>query len=301
MPEDRAEAPSPPQLPREERLRTNYEGIEQVLSASARGRWFLAEHARRARAAETSTLLEAIVKLELAVLRSQRKQSDQVLADLVEISEAIERTRAEVAAIRPTDQLVAASTELDDIVAATEKATSEILSAAEEVQEAGWILREKGAETSLCDMLDRRATDIYTACSFQDLTGQRTERVVRALRFIEQRINAMIELWGADDIGSKMSALLDPLAGSHAEAFLNGPQADGEGLGQQDVDAMLGLTDANPASNAGEQAHDGLGNGAANGAAAAAKREQPDEPKAAEKVANKLADLPPAALAALFG
>jgi chemotaxis protein CheZ len=73
------------------------------------------------------------------------------------------------------------------------------LQAAEEIQEVGWILREKGAEPGLCDTLDQRATDVYTACSFQDITGQRTEKVVKVWRFIEQRINAMIEIWGVED------------------------------------------------------------------------------------------------------
>jgi chemotaxis protein CheZ len=37
-------------------------------------------------------------------------------------------------------------------------------------------LREQGLEAEICDMLDTKATDVYTACSFQDLTGQRTRR-----------------------------------------------------------------------------------------------------------------------------
>ena len=48
----------------------------------------------------------------------------------------------------------------------------------------------------MCDELDRRATDIYTACSFQDLTAQRTTRIVNTLRYLEGRIEAMIEIWG---------------------------------------------------------------------------------------------------------
>lgn len=241
MPEETAEAPPPSPASGEERLRANYEGVARVLKGSARGRWFLAEHARRSRAAETSSLLAAIVKLELAVLRSQRKQSEQVLADLVEMSEAIERTRAEIAAIKPTDQLNAASTELDDIVAATEKATSAILAAAEEVQEAGWIMREKGADPSLCDQLDARATDIYTTCSFQDLTGQRTEKVVKVLRFIEQRIDAMIEIWGADDAGFKAGTLLQP--STEPPDLLEDRERQGAGLMQGDIDAMLGSSE----------------------------------------------------------
>ena len=241
MPEQTDEAST--SAPRDERLRADYEGIERVLKASARGRWFLAEHARRSRAEETSTLLAAIVKHELAVLRSQRKQSDQVLADLVEMSEAIERTRGEIAALGPTGQLKAASTELDDIVAATEKATSAILAAAEEAQEAAWMLREKGADLSLCDALDARATDIYIACSFQDLTGQRADKVVQVLRFVEQRINAMIELWGADDIGSKVSALLEPAPEPN---LLDRPLEPN--LAQGDVDAVRGSAENEPRS-----------------------------------------------------
>jgi hypothetical protein len=273
MPEEKAEAP--PRASREEHLRANYEGIARVLKGSARGRWFLAEHARRSRAADNSALLEAIVKLELSVLRSQRKQSDQVLADLLEMSEAIERTRAEIAAIKPTDQLNAASSELDDIVAATEKATSSILSAAEEVQEVGWIMREKGAEPSLCDVLDARATEIYTTCSFQDLTGQRTEKVVKVLRFIEQRIDAMIELWGADDAGFKLTALLPPAA-ELPDLFDEQPR-QGTGLVQREVDAMLA-----PAPNGGP---------------AAAQ----DAPGGEDSELAELPDLSPLDKAALFG
>ncbi|MEV8810475.1 hypothetical protein AB0066_25445, partial [Klebsiella pneumoniae] len=39
-------------------------------------------------------------------------------------------------------------------------------------------------------------TRIYEACSFQDLTGQRITKVVRTLSFIEERVNAMMAIWG---------------------------------------------------------------------------------------------------------
>jgi chemotaxis regulatin CheY-phosphate phosphatase CheZ len=178
-------------------------------------------------------LLDAIAKLEMAMLRPQRRHQDQMLGELVEMSKAIARTRREIAAIKPPNQLLAATEELDDIVEATEKAASEILQAAEEIQEVGWILREKGAEPGLCDPLDQRATDIYTACSFQEITGQRTEKVVKVLRFIEQRINAMIEIWGVEDTDLR----IDPLERlAQAGDLLDG---DGVGLMQVDIDAML--------------------------------------------------------------
>jgi chemotaxis regulatin CheY-phosphate phosphatase CheZ len=227
-------------------LAEDYAALEATLRATPLGRWFLAEYARRNRTPETQLLLDAIGRLEATVLKPQRQTGfATVLAELVELSEAIARTRQEIAKIRPPHhfdtQLNTATEELDQIVGATETATSEILTAAEEIQEVAWTLREKGIVVEYCDKLDQRAVDIYTACSFQDITGQRTGKVVRALRFIEQRINAMIEIWGVNDIAetvSEATARMEQLTAENP-ALLNGPQPDGEGLKQDDVDEML--------------------------------------------------------------
>jgi chemotaxis protein CheZ len=241
---------APNQAPREHarplasRAAAAYAAIEAALTQHARGRWFLAEYARRNRTADTQMLLEAIIKLEAAVLRPQRQQQQEsgtVLSELVAMSEAIARTRREISQITPPHKLDAhltnATEELDHVVEATETATSEILQAAEEVQEVAWILREKGTDVQLCDTLDQRATDIYTACSFQDITGQRTAKVVQALRFIEQRINAMIEIWGVDDIAARLAALEQKAVVE--QPLLSGPQGKKSALKQDDIDAML--------------------------------------------------------------
>ena len=49
-----------------------------------------------------------------------------------------------------------------------------------------WTLREQGLEATVCDLLDAKATEVYTACSFQDLTGQRTRKVIGVLRYLEE-------------------------------------------------------------------------------------------------------------------
>jgi len=257
MPERAPDGTSPahPSAQRQPGLADDYAALEALLSATPRGRWFLAEYARRNRTAETEMLLEAIVKLEMAVLKPHRQAApSNVFSELVEMSEAIARTRREIAQIKPPHQfdrqLVSATQELDHIVEATEKATSDILQAAEEIQEVAWTLREKGTEIELCDKIDQRATDIYTACSFQDITGQRTGKVVRALRFIEQRINAMIEIWGVDDIAFKVDDIASKLeafaetAVREDTSLLNGPPRKGDGLKQDDIDRMLRSRDA---------------------------------------------------------
>jgi hypothetical protein len=177
-----------------------YTAIEATIAASERGRWFLAEHGRRARAEETRTVLAAIERLEQAVTTERPAPAGNLRGDLVEMAEAIRRTKAEITAISPPGaaetRLASASQALDAVVRSTEQATSDILGAAEAVQEAAWTLRERHVEGEVCEALDRHATAIYTACSFQDLTAQRIARIIYTLRYLEDRIAAMIAIWG---------------------------------------------------------------------------------------------------------
>ncbi|KQQ12270.1 hypothetical protein ASF59_22395 [Methylobacterium sp. Leaf121] len=182
---------------------SQYDAIEDAVRETERGRWFLTEYARRNRNADTEVLLDAIRRIENAVTTDRPDDVGRFRGDLMEMADAIARTRAEVAALSTAEQgesrLTVASEALDAIVRATERATSDILSAAEEVQEAAWTLRETGIDSELCDALDRHATQIYTACSFQDLTAQRTSRVVHTLRYLENRIASMIGIWGSPE------------------------------------------------------------------------------------------------------
>lgn len=214
---------------------SQYDAIEDAVRETERGRWFLTEYARRNRNADTEVLLDAIRRIENVVTTDRPDDVGRFRGDLMEMADAIARTRVEVAALSAPEQgesrLTVASEALDAIVRATERATSDILSAAEEVQEAAWTLRETGADSELCDALDRHATQIYTACSFQDLTAQRTSRVVHTLRYLENRIASMIGIWGSPD---DVVPSLDPQ--NHAEAAA--------ALDQSDVDRFLDMEGA---------------------------------------------------------
>lgn len=220
---------------------SQYDAIEDAVRETERGRWFLTEYARRNRNADTGVLLDAIRRIETVVTADRGDDVGRFRGDLMEMADAIARTRAEVAALSQPDhgesRLTVASEALDAIVRATERATSDILSAAEEVQEAAWTLREGGADSELCDALDRHATQIYTACSFQDLTAQRTSRVVHTLRYLEDRIASMIGIWGSstDAVPS-----IDEDDRNKAAPWLD----------QSDVDRFLDMESSAPASSA---------------------------------------------------
>ena len=250
--EQLALSPSVPPPPTE----ADYEAIFTAVTDTMRGRWFLAEYAKRNRHADTDAILAALARVEAAVRAAPPAASvspaERVRIDLVEMAKAIAHTRAEIASIRPEGDykgsLSEATEELDSIVNTTEHATSDILAAAEQVQEIAWTLREHGTDTDSCDALDRRAADIYTACSFQDLTGQRTRKVVDVLRFLEDRIKSMIAIWG--DAVQGAEAAVDGAVGPHIH------DADGaERLDQPHIDEIMpgapAAEDA-PAADAGE-------------------------------------------------
>ncbi len=152
------------------------------------------------------------------------------------------QTRNEIAAIKPEEagnnRIMAATGELDVIVSATERATSDILTSAEQIQDIATTLREAGAADETCDEIDNHVTNIFTACSFQDITGQRTTKVVNVLRYLEQRVNAMIEIWGAD--GIEASAAPGEMPDDRPDSqLMDGPQMEGEGASQDDIDRIL--------------------------------------------------------------
>jgi chemotaxis protein CheZ len=261
--------PQPPALmPLSE---ADYDLIEAAVMETGRGRWFLAEYARRNRHSDTMTLLGAIDRLEAAIRGEPTAHSvDRLRFDLFEMAKAIARTKAEIAAIKPdvedSGKFGEVTAELDSIVRTTEAATSDILAAAEQVQEFAWTLREQGIDPEICDLINAKATDIYAACAFQDLTGQRTGKVIQVLRYLEGRINAMIDIWGLEGEagGGKTAGPQVP-----PEALIGPPRLE---LDQADVDVMMAPAHASTAEQHVQTA------AALDGGDAAPTREPPSEP-----------------------
>ena len=143
-------------------------------------------------------------------------------------------------------QFNAAKVELQEIVDATAKATNDILSEAETISGIQASLTEKcaGAQIeSVADELsglENASMQIMLACGFQDLTGQRINKVVNTLIFVEERINKLLEVWNVESGtgSSELKATRDDDARPDKD-LLNGPQADGEGISQDDIDAMF--------------------------------------------------------------
>lgn len=92
-----------------------------------------------------------------------------------------------------------AGVELDAVVEMTEKAANRILDAADHltrrIEEEKNFSQDEGRKQAFEEM-SRDVEEIYMACSFQDITGQRIRKTLENLRIIEDRLGSALDKMG---------------------------------------------------------------------------------------------------------
>src|SRR3569833_1084997 len=183
----------------------------------------------------------------LETYRAQIEQCEKLKVELDLIHDAINRTKGEIATLHAKsfngEEMAKVNGELGAVVGGTEQATQQILEAAEAIDNAASAL---GKVTSpdqqkiLSEDIQERVVAIFEACNFQDLTGQRISKVMTTMKFIEQHILEMMEIWGGVDA---IKAHAPPSNNTHKrnDKLLNGPKLDGDAghASQDDIDALF--------------------------------------------------------------
>lgn len=150
-------------------------------------------------------------------------------------------TKKEIFAMQTNDKseavIIDASAHLDEVIKHTEQATNTIMDSCDKVQAAaGGIGGDKEAAIMAA------TNDIFDACTFQDITGQRIRKVIKLLENIEGRINKLNDLLGDSpifvqaDTNTDLSKAAVP---ANDKDLLNGPQLKGQGTNQADIDALF--------------------------------------------------------------
>lgn len=198
--------------------------------------------------------------IHLAEIAAQALQSffqtmdSTVYRELREIAGYIETMRSEIGSLQANEiknnRLPAAGQELSAIVKATEHASNTIMECAETLMGA-----DSSDPAAYKALVDEKMLTIFEACSFQDITGQRIAKVVQTLQHIEERVARFAQVMKARDLDGFLS---DSEREKHARAerlLLNGPQLDGAGIDQSEVDSLLsGSGKAAPAPAEGKSA-----------------------------------------------
>jgi chemotaxis protein CheZ len=176
-----------------------------------------------------------------------RDDLELIRTQIAEMNEHIHQAKVQIASLRhpkaQDDRLVGAASELDAIVKDTEMATHTILESVEQIDDLAMALKNAAPNDFVADHVEQIAfivTKIFEACNFQDITGQRINKVVRTLEFVEERVHNMISIWGEDAFAD----LPIPEDEGKKDApddsdLLNGPQLEGEGISQDDIDKLF--------------------------------------------------------------
>jgi chemotaxis protein CheZ len=173
-------------------------------------------------------------------------------SEIIKLANYISEAKAEILAITPTNPAKddadegsseffnAAGAELNAVVEATENATNAIMDATDAIIDS---LKKAKAPEALQKQIGNYASNIFDACSFQDITGQRINKVIKTLNFVEAKIAKIARLFGNDDekivqIAGQNSDTILHDARPDAE-LMNGPQFSGKGVSQSDIDALF--------------------------------------------------------------
>jgi len=191
--------------------------------------------AKRVETAEITAIVEAVMK---SLSGDVSLAEFQLYHELQRLADYIQTAKREIAAIRPDDirahHIPMATDELDAVVGATAKATGEILDAAETLERMA-----DAAPAAAGDEIRNVATRIYEACNFQDITGQRITKVVRALKHIEDKIDALLSAFGEGIKAVSPPVAETPPPPKDDSHLLHGPQMPIEANKQDDIDAIL--------------------------------------------------------------
>jgi chemotaxis protein CheZ len=193
----------------------------------------------------TQEVAEAQALLE--TYRAQIEQCEKLKVELDLIYDAISRTKREIAVLHGKsfngEEMARVNGELGAVVGGTEEATQQILEAAEAIDNAATALSSVNSpdqQKLLAEEIQERVVSIFEACNFQDLTGQRIKKVMNTMKFIENHITIMMDIWGGvDAIKAHSPPIVDTREGD--DRLLNGPKLDGdEGhASQNDIDALF--------------------------------------------------------------
>ncbi len=161
----------------------------------------------------------------------------QIRREILALVDYIERAKREITAIDPREirenKIPAATSELEAVINATEEATNSILDAAEMLTELG-----NGLDPENAKIVEEITIRIYEASNFQDITGQRINKVISVLQHIEEKVLALSQATG-DPIGKSVSDAHSDSSDLDEAELLNGPETPENANSQDEIDALF--------------------------------------------------------------
>jgi len=128
-----------------------------------------------------------------------------------------------------TTHLPSAMNEIGMIVETTESAANQIMDVVDSILN----LPEDTRADLYRSTVEEKCMALMEACSFQDLTGQRSTKIVTTLLNIEYKLGKLAHLLGEDEEAPEAPPPMNE------DVLLNGPCMPGEGVDQDEIDRLF--------------------------------------------------------------
>jgi len=163
--------------------------------------------------------------------------------ELAQIHETIMRNKRELASLigeGKERRMARAADELRAAVDGMDHATQKILKSVEVVDESARALTaslKDAYKRGLAQDIQDHVVQVYEACNFQDIAGQRIGNVIGTMTMVEDQVAAML-----DRCESASARATTPAKPSPGRELVNGPKLEGDSghASQSDIDAMFG-------------------------------------------------------------
>jgi len=175
--------------------------------------------------------LDAMLVEVVAALGSLSEHQEMV-SEIQAIAKKIRDAKTDMSAMisekAGSENIKGANLELDEVIKGTEEASNRIMDAAEKIQ----ALSAGNAEIAA------QVTDIFEACSFQDITGQRVRKVLSLLADIEKGVEHLMVIANVPANIATLKKLPQTQAEKEKE-LLRGPQLEKDKPSQDDIDKLF--------------------------------------------------------------
>ncbi len=192
----------------------------------------------------------AIFENMASTLHAETPSDSFLRNEIAKLALYISEAKKEIFAIAPnpnqeeasaTPDINIAGLELTEVVKATETATNSILDATDEIIKLSGSLTEKEQGAKIMDAANR----IYDACTFQDITGQRINKVARTLEYVELKVNRLVHLFSdssqhLQELEKWDAAEKKKMDHRPDASLMNGPALSSHAPSQEDIDKLFG-------------------------------------------------------------
>ncbi|MBT5160259.1 MAG: chemotaxis protein CheZ [Alphaproteobacteria bacterium] len=173
-----------------------------------------------------------------AVRRSRKGVGQRVQEELDLLVETVNGTQEDLVRLKPEQitglRIGSAHAELDAVIRHTEQAAGDFLLAVEELEIIAESLPKKKAA-----QIREVTTRMLEASTFQDISGQRLDKAKKEIKEIDSCVASLLAVLGHEVVVEEQ--VPDQVLSD--DDLLNGPQHEGMGSSQEDIDALLASFD----------------------------------------------------------